>query len=336
MSSKNPVVLFAINKNTWKNFLPNYDRKKLSRFQEVRVDVSRLKPGQWEKILIEKQPEVLVSCWETPRLPDALVREKKIPLKYVNHLTGTVKGLTSRELIERGLLISNWGSTISHTIAEHALLLVLASLRSIPLWRGHMDGSERKHITTRSLHGKRVGIHGFGAIARHLISLLKPFGVTLSVYSEGVPVAMFAQHGVRRCKSLEELVSNIDIMIECEAWTPKTQGSVSAKILKLLPKDAVFVNVGRGYVVDEAALGKLARAGKLNVGLDVYQKEPLPHDSPLQGLDNAILSPHIAGPTHDAFPLCGDNVISNLKSYLSGRKKEIKGVVTLEIYDRTT
>jgi phosphoglycerate dehydrogenase-like enzyme len=336
MSAKIPVVLFAFNKDNWQQFLPDYDRAQFPPFEEVRVDISSLKPGQWEETLLARQPEVIVSGWGTPRFPDDLILGKKIPLCYACHITGTIKGFISRELIEQGLLVSNWGNSISHTIAEHALLLTLASLRSIPLWKGHMDGTERKHIATRSLHDKRVGIHGFGAIARHLVALLKPFGVTISSYSAGVPAALFAEHGVRQCKSLEELVSDIDIMIECEAWIPQTEGSVSARILGLLPKDAVFVNVGRGAVVDEVALGKLAREGKLNVGLDVYEKEPLPHDSPLQGLDNVILSPHIAGPTHDAFPLCGDQAMSNLKLYLSGKKEQIKGVVTLEVYDRIT
>jgi len=332
-----PTVLFAINESSRKQFLPHYNRKALPAFKEEWVEVGRLKGKDWEKLLLAKQPDVLISCWETPRIPDDLILKKKLRLRYANHLTGTVKGLVSRDLIEHGLLVSNWGSTISHTIAEHALLLTLASLRRIKLWESHMSShNTMTAISARSLRGKKIGIHGFGAIARHLISLLKPFGVTISAYSAGVPVPMFAEHGVRRCKSLEELVKGIDVMIECEALTPQTKGSVNARILAQLPKDAVFVNVGRGAVIDEVALAKLAVKGKINVGLDVYQKEPLPLNSPLQNRPNVLLSPHIAGPTHDAFPLCGDNVLSNLKHYLSGQKDQIKGIVTLEIYDRTT
>ena len=276
---------------------------------------------------------------ETPRVPEALVQSGKLPLRYVCHLTGTVRERISRELIQNGLLVSNWGSAISHTIAEHALLLVLGSLRGMPLWRAHMEaptGSAKAAIPTRSLQGKRIGIHGFGAIARHLIALLKPFGVSIASYSAGVPAELYKEQGVSCCESLEELVKDIDIMVECEAWTPQTEGSVNAHILGLLPPGAVFVNVGRGAVVDEVALAKLAAEGKIIVALDVYQKEPLALDSPFFDLPNALLSPHIAGPTQDGLPLCGDHALSNLRHYLAGQPEQIKGRVTLEIYDRTT
>jgi len=206
------------------------------------------------------------------------------------------------------------------------------------VWRPYMENLfvNKENIPTRSLRGKKIGIHGLGAIARHLISLLKPFGVTISCHSAGVPAELFEEQGVRRCDSLEELVSGIDVMVECEAWTPETEGSVDARILGLLPDGAVFVNVGRGALVDEDALARLATEGKINLAIDVYQEEPLPLDSPLMLVPDVLLSPHIAGPTRDSLPLCGDLALDNLKHYLSGKPGQIKNVVTLEIYDRTT
>ena len=333
-----PVVLFALQEGTKAKFFPGFKPGDLPAIQEVWIDPARLKAGEWKDVLAAHKPEVVVSCWETPRVPEDLVKSGKIPLRYVCHLTGSVKGLVSRDMIRDGLIVSNWGNTISHTIAEHALLLILGALRCMTVWRSHMERSfaNKEDIPTRTLHGKRIGIHGFGAIARHLVSLLKPFGVSLSSYSAGVPAALFAEHGVRRCDSLEELVSGIDVMVECEAWTPQTKGSVDARILGLLPEGAVFVNVGRGALVDEDALARLGAEGKLVVALDVYQQEPLPLDSPFMRIPDALLSPHIAGPTQDALPLCGDLALSNLRHYLSGEPGQIKGLVSLEIYDRTT
>jgi phosphoglycerate dehydrogenase-like enzyme len=336
-----PLVLFALKQDTKKTFLPDYNPKDLPPFHEEWLEVSRPNPRNWREILLEKKPEVLVTCWETPEIPTDLILSGQLPLKYICHLTGSVKGYVSRELIGSGLLVSNWGSAISHTIAEHALLLALGALRSMPLWRDHMEehtteGSARWSIPARSLHGRKVGVHGFGAIARHLISLLKPFGVSISAYSAGVPAEMFAERGVRRCESLEELVTGIDVMFECEAWTPQTEGVVDARILGMLPQDAVFINVGRGALVDEDALGRLAAEGKIIVGLDVFKKEPLPEDSVLRTVPTALLSPHIAGPTPDAFPLCGKQAMENIRHYLLGQPEKIVGRVTLEIYDRTT
>jgi phosphoglycerate dehydrogenase-like enzyme len=102
----------------------------------------------------------------------------------------------------------------------------------------------------------------------------------------------------------------------------------------LLPADAVFVNVGRGAVVDEAALIKIALEGNLRVGLDVYQKEPVLPGYPLLNAPNVLLSPHIAGLTEDGFPILCDFAIKNLQRYIKG--DEIEGLVSLEIYDRST
>ena len=336
MSATPPVVLFTVGDSTRKKFLPNYDSRQLPPFREE-WSAGRT-PDEWDKLLRSLRPEVLVTGWDSAGILEAMKRDPDCSVRYICHLTGGVKGVVSREMIERGVLVSNWGGTISHMIAEHALLLTLGALRSMTLWRQHMENphSPKFPINTRSLCGRKVGIHGFGAIVRHLVSFLKPFNVEISSYSAGVPAELFREHGVRRCDSLEELASGCEIFVELEAWTPQTEGSVNARILNLLPEGAVFVNVGRGAVVDEAALGELAVSGKLIVAADVFTREPLPTDSPLMQVPTALLSPHIAGPTQDGYPLCGDFAIANLKRYLSGHPEQIEGRVTVEIYDRTT
>jgi phosphoglycerate dehydrogenase-like enzyme len=340
VSGPPPLVLFAVNASTKSKFLPGFDPTALPPFREEWVDFDGMNADKWERLLITLDPEVLVTCWESPGVPLKLFRSNSLSLRYVCHLTGGIKGIVSRDMIERGLLVSNWGGTISHTIAEHALLLTLGCLRGMPLWRPHMlespNSPAKTAIPTRSLFGRRVGIHGFGLIVRHLVNLLQPFNVTISSYSAGVPAELFQEYGVHQCESLEELAANNDIFIELEALTPKTRGTVNAQVLSLLPQDTVFINTGRGAVVDEAALAELATSGKIVVGADVFVKEPLPLDSPLFKAPNALLSPHIAGPTQDALPLCGEMAMTNLHRYLSGRPDEIEGRVTLEIYDRTT
>jgi phosphoglycerate dehydrogenase-like enzyme len=335
-----PVVLFAVNAATKSKFLPGFDVKQLPPFREEWLNFDGLTPEKWERLLFTLEPEVIVTSWESPAIPTSILRGNALPLRYVCHLTGGVKGIVSRDLIERGLLVSNWGGAISHTIAEHALLLTLGCLRGVPLWRPHMlespNSPAKAAIPTRSLFGRKVGIHGFGAIVRHLLALLQPFNVSISSYSAGVPEQLMRDHGVHPCQSLDELAANHDIFIELEALTPQSRGTVDARILNLLPTNTVFINVGRGAVVDEVALAELAARGKILVGADVFVQEPLPLDSLLLKAPGALLSPHIAGPTQDALPLCGGVAMANLHRYLSGRVDEIEGRVTLEIFDRTT
>ncbi len=106
---------------------------------------------------------------------------------------------------------------------------------------------------------------------------------------------------------------------------------VGEKVLAALPDGAVFVNVGRGRVVDEAALVREAGNMRIQIALDVFETEPLAPDSPPALLPEVIVSPHIAGPAHKQFPLCGELALGNIDRFLRGESLECG--VDLEILD---
>ncbi len=305
------------------------------------LNESDMTPDKWTATLLRLQPEVMVTGWGTPQLPESYFNAPDCNLRYVCHLAGGVRWLVPRSLIERGVLVSNWGHSISYTVAEHAVLLVLGLLRNLPEWnelvRGWPKRSQEKPmriLPTRSLRRKRVGIHGFGAVAREIAAMLRPFRPEIMAYSEGVPLSIFQESGVRAASSLEELFSSSEIIIECEALTPKTRGVINEKLLRLLPPNAIFVNVGRGPIVDEKVLIALASEGKIKVGMDVYQQEPITTQYPLFQLPNTLLSPHLAGPTEDAFAdLCGF-AVRNLRRYFGN--EPLEGLVSLDVYDRSS
>jgi phosphoglycerate dehydrogenase-like enzyme len=332
-------VVFVLNPQERNLFLPHFGLMPGLSAGHCWVDASKLSPQAWIEKLRELKPTVLVTAWTCPALPVSWIEEKDCPLRYVCSITGSVKSRVPRVLIEKGLLVTNWGNSISHTVAEHAMLMVMALLRGLPQWPELMRHPAGMHemmpyLRSRTLRGKRVGLHGFGAVARELVPMLKPFQVDLAAYSHGVPQALFDKYGVYNCGSLRELFSGRDILIECEGLNDHSRGTVTEEILRLLPADSIFVNVGRGMVADEAALSKLAGEGHLRVGLDVYQREPLPQTSPLFGNPRVILSPHVAGPTWDTYPLCGTQALDNLSKYLNGETPDCR--VTLEAYDRAT
>jgi phosphoglycerate dehydrogenase-like enzyme len=151
-----------------------------------------------------------------------------------------------------------------------------------------------------------------------------------------VPDTLLAEHGVERSGSLEDLFSGSDVIIELAAYSPKNHHIVTEKLLRSIRPGGVFVNIGRGAVVDEAALVRVARerADDLQVALDVYETEPLPKDSPLRGLPNVALLPHIAGPTKDRRRDSTALALDNLEKFVRG--EEIPGLITPEIYDRST
>jgi phosphoglycerate dehydrogenase-like enzyme len=288
--------------------------------------------AHWPAWLRSQRPNILVTAWSTPLIPADLPE-----LGYVCHVCGSVKRTVPRALIERGVIVTNWGENVSEGLAEAALLLALSALR-----RSHFFGDlmhRRRGWTdypagTSTLFERRVGIHGFGAAARKLVALLKPFRVKISGYSENVPDHLFRQHGVESCATLDELFTRSEVLFEMEALTAATEGIVSERVLQLLPPDAAFVNVARGALVDEAAAARLAAEGRIRLALDVYTKEPLPATSPLRDNPEAVLFPHLGSPTDDRRYQCGDFALANLGRYLRG--EPLGAQISLEIYDRST
>jgi phosphoglycerate dehydrogenase-like enzyme len=302
-----------------------------------RVDPLTFGPGDWDRLLDEARPEVLVSCWKTPPLPADLRVGEPGGLRYVCHLAGTVRKLVPRELIERGLLVTNWGSSISVNVAESTLMLAIMALRRASYWcvAMHREGGWKNPETvTHSLMGRRVGIHGFGAISQALVPMLRLFTQQIQVYSPHVPTELFREYGVTRLNSLEKLFATSDVVLELAAGIPENHHIVTEKLLRLIPEGGVFVNIGRGSLVDEEGLVRVAREGKLQIALDVFENEPLPVDSPLRGLPNVTLQPHLAGPTRERRRDAGALAIRNLKAFLKG--KPMDAVVNLEVYDRSS
>src|SRR5581483_6947488 len=154
----------------------------------------------------------------------------------------------------------------------------------------------------RSLFCRRVGIHGFGPVARELVTLLQPWNCPITALAPDLTAELARAYGVERAGTLESLFGENEIVVELAPLIPATTGQVTEKLLRLIRPGGVFVNVGRGAVVDEDALLRVAREGKISVGLDVYTTEPLPADSGFRALPRVSLTPHTAGPTIDRYP----------------------------------
>ncbi|HKK19394.1 MAG TPA: hydroxyacid dehydrogenase [Opitutales bacterium] len=337
----NPKLLIALTEDEKKDFLPP---KVLARLDELPLDIEWLdlpleSVEDWPGILAEKKPDALMAAWACPRLPDDLTVGEG-GLRYVAYLAGSIRKLVPRELLVNGLQVTNWGNSISRTISECGLLLTLSAMRRASRWSVamHRDGAWKQGLqtVTQSLFERRVGIHGFGNIAQQMVPLLKPFDVSISAFSPSVPDAVFEDLGVARSNSLEELFSQNDVIIELAPYHERNHHIVTEKLLRSIPPGGAFVNIGRGAVVDEAAMIRVAkdRADDLQLALDVYEKEPLARDSPLRGLPNVALLPHIAGPTKDR--RCDSSLIAIENLARLARGEPIGDAITPEQFDRAT
>lgn len=283
------------------------------------------------------RPDVIVTAWSTPDLGPVLTAPDT-SVRYVCHLTGSVRKAVPRRFLERGGKVTNWGSLVGAAVAEHALLLALAGLRNLGAWQKVITGEPRELATralgTRTLFGRRVGLHGFGAVAQALVGLLRPFGVPVRAYSPMVPPDVMRARDVNPAESLQVLFAESDVLFECEALTPENRGCVGAAELAALPDGAVFVNVARGELVDEVALLREAATGRIRLALDVVAAEPLTAASPLAAVPGAVLSPHIGGPTLDLYPRVGAFALDNIERFRRGQP--LHGEVGFAVYDRST
>jgi len=312
----------------------------ISAYQDILPVIQPVDPAFSYVNLAEKineyRSEILLTGWGSVPLPESFLKDCP-SVRYVCHLTGELRWLLPRTLIEEGLLVTNWGSIISDNVAEGALFLILACLRRATNAITIMHVRKEWDLSVappESLLDKRVGIHGFGNIAQQLTLLLKPFRCKISAYSSPVPDFIFNAFSTQHESSLENLFERNDIVVEVEALTDQTKGMVDTNLLNRIQPGGIFVNVGRGKVVRERDLEEVARQGKIFIGLDVYSEEPLPHDSPLRDLENVFLVPHLAGPTSDRLNICTQHALANIQAYSEG--KPLDGIVDVSAYDRMT
>jgi phosphoglycerate dehydrogenase-like enzyme len=328
-------VIASLSQSTFKQFF-----RDITDFRNILDQIHRVEPELSYAYLAEQinayNAEVLLTGWGSVSLPKSFLQDCPT-IRYVCHLTGELRWLLPRSLIQDGLVITNWGSAISDNVAEGALFLILACCRRAAnaVMTMHIrHGWDLNVEPPVSLLDKRVGIHGFGNVAQQLTLLLKPFRCSISAYSPPVPNAIFEAFSTKRETSLEHLFEENDVIVELEAFTNHTERLVGKSLLDRIRPGRVFVNAGRGKVVCEQDLEEVASRGLIFIGLDVFSQEPLPSDSPLRGLENVFLTPHFAGPTTDRISLCGKHALANILAYYRGDR--LDSVIGVSEYDRMT
>ncbi len=198
---------------------------------------------------------------------------------------------------ERGILVCNTPTYCTDEVADHAIALLLACLRHVPrLDRGLRRGDHTMTIIdhTRRLAGSTLGIIGLGRIGSRVVQRLRGWDLRVLAYDPYLTDDQVRDAGAERV-SLPELLRTSDmISIHCPL-TEETRHMIGPRELALLKPTAILVNDARGAVIDEQALAEALREERLwAAGLDVFETEPLPTDSPLLALENVIVTPHAA------------------------------------------
>jgi lactate dehydrogenase-like 2-hydroxyacid dehydrogenase len=232
-------------------------------------------------------------------------------------------GLETTDLVaarQRGIVVTTT-PVLYDDVADLAVILALCACRRIVQADRFVRSGrwlQGRIAPARKFSGKRAGILGLGRIGTALAPRVAAFGLRVGYYDplpkSGVPYRAYA--------TPLELAQNSDILFLCAAG----QGAghiVTADILDALGPEGVFVNIARGWLVDEPALVRALVDGRLGAaGLDVFEDEPQVPEA-LLGLDNVVLTPHIASNTEETMRAMGECVLDNVRSWFAG-----KGAVT--------
>ena len=252
-----------------------------------------------EVLELAKDADVLITCWGTCLYHKADV-EKMPNLKLIAHFAGSVAPVVAQDVYETDVKVISGNDVFAKSVAEGCLCYTLAALRRLEHYMDVMrtGGFKETVFYNRGLFGKKLGIVGFGAIARHYLNLVRWFDLEVLIYSSHLSDEEAAKYGGRTA-SLEEIFSECDVISIHASNTPKTRGMITRELMERMKPDALLVNTARGAVIDEPAMFEMLLAGKFYAALDVYAEEPPAPDAPIRQCKNALLMPHMGGPTMD-------------------------------------
>lgn len=243
-------------------------------------------------------------------------------LRWIQAMGSGVGQFAASRLLESGIALTNAAGVGAPSIAEFTIGRILA------IWKDFEALAElqRKRSWTRHqgrlLLGATVGIVGLGAIGADVARRLKAFDVRVLASRRRFTPGMTAPFvdELFGLDGLPEILRRSDVVVLAAAGTPETEGMIDAAAFRAMKKGAVFVNVARGNMVDEAALiGNLESGHLAAAAIDVALEEPLPPGNPLWGAPNIHISPHSSASQDRYFEMIYELFLENLAAYVAGR-----------------
>lgn len=260
---------------------------------------------EWSALLAPRLPGVTICRAETVQNPDEVhyALAWKPPhgffapyrhLKLLVNLGAGVDSLVGRDDLPPVPIVRLSDPDMARMMAGYVLFAVLRYARDIPAFERAQREQRWHYLHPRSPSGIRVGVLGLGELGAYTARELARQGFDVRGWSR-TPKAIDGIHCRSGLASLNDFLSQSDILVVMLPLTPQTAGLLSADRLSRLPCGAAFINVSRGAIVDQAALAAALRSGQIaQATLDVFEREPLPPGDPLWRMDNVLITPHLA------------------------------------------
>ena len=301
--------------------IPMHDKMvKLLRSFNVEVEVS--------KVFHEYVPEDKLLEFD-----GIIVADSKIPaepirrterLKIIQKFGVGVDNIPVELCKSKGIYVCNIPGINSLDVAEFtlaAILSILHRIRERDRMARKARWSERPKVLSERLTGKTVGIIGFGRIGRQVAVLLKPFKVRIVVYDPYVSEEVVKEFGVERVEGLDQLLKTSDIVTLHIPLTNETRHMIGWRELNMMKRNAILINTSRGAIIDEEALYKAIKSGRLkSAHIDVWSIEPVPRDNPMLKIRKVQLSLHQASWSVNFFTEAAEFCVENVLKAFRGLK----------------
>jgi D-3-phosphoglycerate dehydrogenase / 2-oxoglutarate reductase len=234
-----------------------------------------------------------------------------------------------------GIQVVNTPGANTNAVAEHALWAMMHCAKNFNRAEqalregkfsvaGSLPGLVQKFgYSTLELKAKTLGLVGFGRIARRLSELARCLQMDIKAYDPLVPDEAFKAFAVRRVRTVDEAIRDSDFVSLHVPYMKDTHHLIGARELALMKQEAFLLNTSRGGIVDEAALFRALLEERIaGAALDVFEKEPPPADLPFFGLENAVVTPHMAAMTDLALINMARDASRGILDALEGKKPE--------------
>ena len=245
-------------------------------------------------------------------------------LKVVANVAVGFNNIDVAEATKRGVVITNTPDVLTETTADFAWTLLMATARRVVeadryVREGNFTQWKFMLLLGGDIHGKTLGIIGFGRIGRAMARRARGFDMRV-LYQDAVAADPATERELRATRTdTATLLRESDFVTLHTPLLPETQHLINTQSLKTMKKTAYLVNASRGPVVDEAALAQALKEGWIaGAGIDVFEREPEVHPA-LMGLPNAVLAPHIASASSDTRLKMANLAVDNCLAVLEGK-----------------
>ncbi len=262
--------------------------------------------------------DVIITCW-AEITKDAIDKAKN--LKMIAVWATGYDHVDIKAAKEKGIIVTNVPNYSKESAAEHTFALILSIIRNIPqadkivktgLWG-------RENLRGIELQGKTIGIIGTGNIGSRVVKIANCFGMKVIAFTKN-PSDKRAEKLNVKYVDLNELLQKSDIITIHVPLNDETEKILGEKQFLIIKRGALLINTSRGRIIDEKALIKALRDGRIAAaGLDVLEKEPPDMDNQLLKMDNVLLTPHCASYTDEALKRCTDICIKNIEKFVKGK-----------------